>query len=319
MAYYLFYVTLLTLSLVSCEGDHIFSDKKEQLINVLAKEHNMRRLHLVCDFENVVQKRTFFRDKIIKISTTLDPRDKSLLYQNVLVCADDQITLSDLFDLLSQQRSAAVGYDWVIMGSKPIINDLQKQIKLALNQQVYFLDLDSGEMTEFYTVKDKQVKTVVSKILLDEKKKASTVTYLKMTPDGFLSRRSDLHGVTLRAVTEVFHPYVVIDVARDLRASDDGWNVTDEAGDKMRLVDRADMAGTYVDILDSMQRANMMNFSAQYYLRKDGAWGWFVNGTWRGMVANLMRGEADFTATATMVVPARHRIMDFLQPLDEDR
>ena len=62
-----------------------------------------------------------------------------------------------------------------------------------------------------------------------------------------------------------------------------------------------------------------MDLAFDYALKrvKDGQWGGIVNGSWNGLVAELIRHETDLVMTSLKINSARESVIDFSVPFLE--
>ncbi len=135
--------------------------------------------------------------------------------------------------------------------------------------------------------------------------------YTPLVDFGFLERRSDLRGLAIRAMTEEQFPYVSMTPPVNRLH---GLDYT-ASGDKVKDVTNHSSTGIFANLAGILERE--MNYSLTRIMRQDGLWGhkWPGNGSWSGMLSNLLKGEADFILGSFTLTPERIAAIDYLHPL----
>ncbi len=90
--------------------------------------------------------------------------------------------------------------------------------------------------------------------------------YIRLSNDSFHARRSNLHGLQLRAIARRKEPKVVFPLALR-QGGESSWTLT-ASGDQVRDItaNRTSMSGLYYDLLLAMERN--MNFTSKIYIRR---------------------------------------------------
>ena len=76
------------------------------------------------------------------------------------------------------------------------------------------------------------------------------------------------------------------------------------------------ITGVFFDVLKSLQKD--MNFTSTLWRRQDGHWGRFINGTWTGMINNLIEGDADLALASLTITDQRFSVVDFGPPIGKE-
>ncbi len=171
---------------------------------------------------------------------------------------------------------------------------------------MYFLNVDSLTVTERYMTNGHSVENPIGRILSSE----GRVRYRQEATESFLRRRSDFGGVPLKAMIEPDVPYLTFD--RGVKKEETGW-VEDRRGHPIKLLDRSGVSGLFFDVLRVLEKD--MNFTTELYTRKDGAWGYPVNDTWVGMIANVIDGDAEFILGSLTINQLRIQVVNYLHTL----
>ncbi len=151
------------------------------------------------------------------------------------------------------------------------------KIEPQLHQEVYFLRESDAKIIERYYVNGLKAERTVARM--------SHYSEGKITISGkgnsFLERRSgDLLGARLRGAVGRQDPYLTI--------TERGWpQKKSSAEEPLSPIGQDQVGGIFRDVLVGLQRK--MNFSVDLLVRNDGLWGYpGGNGTWNGMVENLL-------------------------------
>lgn len=89
-----------------------------------------------------------------------------------------------------------------------------------------------------------------------------------------------------------------------------------ENGTKLKQMDQV-IAGMFAEIGSKL--AKDMNFRLQYFVRWDYSWGRrLTNGTWTGLVGNLLDDDVDFIGTSLTLTLERFSVIDFALPLGKE-
>ncbi|XP_059096595.1 glutamate receptor ionotropic, kainate glr-3-like [Tigriopus californicus] len=220
------------------------------------------------------------------------------LDQNVIVCAQD------VGGPLNQWL-----HSFPSLGTrKPVLIVTEKAKEYnatysVINQRVYFLGLDTLKLSERYQVNERKIQRNLAQINHNSNSVTSFVTI------GFLPRRSNFHGLNLKAMIGNQSPFLNIQGASEEQ-------ILTPTGDFMTRFPFDQVTGSFKDVMVIM--AKELNFSVSYFQRRDLNWGNKVNGTWSGMVSTLLKGEADFIGASLTLTPTRFEAVDYLLPIGRE-
>ncbi len=200
---------------------------------------------------------------------------------------------------------------------------LDGQIKI--NQMVYVFDRLTWDQHEIYTIN----KNTVWQRLLYLNAASSLMASDTLATSNFLERRMNFYGIHLKVMVARQAPFNLVP--------------TDEQRERVAIYHKGNatydvtglVTGPFQTVLETM--AARMNFTFSSYTRKDGWWGALDtdeqgnsryydqcmtlichmiagNTYWRGMVQNLMEGEADLCSASLTFTPSRASVVDFLRP-----
>ncbi len=235
---------------------------------------------------------------------------------NLIICEDRQ-SLALGGGVLPLSASARNPWLVVERGATTVPNDNgdgadePPSPPIQVNHKVYFLDLRDLAVAERYVINGVWVRNVVGSV--DEEGGGGTFRYShREDQGGFLRRRSaNFHGLSLRAMTENDGLYVKYNTAIKAGPKED-WT-PDRMGQPIKAIGRDQVAGLFIDVLGILE--SDMNFTTELLIRRDGAFGHLINGTWFGMVANVLGGDADFICTGMAEYLMRVMVMDYLYRL----
>lgn len=71
--------------------------------------------------------------------------------------------------------------------------------------------------------------------------------------------------------------------------------------------------GVYIEIFKEI--AKIVDFSYEIYIAEDGKWGGLENGTWNGMIRDVLDNKADIALQALICSSIRFQFVDFTPPL----
>ena len=157
-----------------------------------------------------------------------------------------------------------------------------ENLSTKINQDIQFVNTESWEVYEHYTVNNKKIQTKLG--FFDKNFK-----YIPTTLQSFVQRRGNFQGHHLRAITEEDFPYIKIDL------SSAKYDETNQVYDVTQKVE-----GMYYDMFLILKE--QLNFTASIHKRKDGKWGpitMLENGTilTAGVPNSLTSGFAEIAVT----------------------
>jgi hypothetical protein len=107
----------------------------------------------------------------------------------------------------------------------------------------------------------------------------------------------DFQGIEFTAMTENEPPALVLDAQYKREGIFYPENQTTDV--------TGFVSGAYIEIWRILETE--LNFTTRYYKRLDNKWGNLLdNGTWIGMVSNIMNGQADFVVAPIASLPIRY-------------
>ena len=193
---------------------------------------------------------------------------------NLILDLQSYISIYSLVRIARRQRAA------LVFGPSSEIDRLP--VLPRLDQLVYFLATDTGDVSEAYTVNGVNNTRLVGAVA------GGTFVKQNHEEDNFYVRRSNFNGARLRALVEIQPPYLnmAANVSRDEGAGD------------FYPVDPASLSGLMPEVVAALGEA--MNFTVEFWGRKDGVWGRKVGkDEWSGMVG---RGGFDFCLSFSLFI-----------------
>ena len=165
------------------------------------------------------------------------------------------------------------------------INNLKaiEGLSTKINQDIQFVNTESWEVYEHYTVNNEKIQTKLG--LFDKNFK-----YIPTTLQPFEQRRGNFQGHHLKAITEQDSPSIKINLS--------STNYYDEVNQVYDVTEN--VGGMYYDIFRTLQE--QLNFTTSIHKRKDGKWGPITileNGTilTAGIPNSLTSGFAEIGVT----------------------
>ncbi len=273
---------------------------------VTALKHlGMTKPHFVCRKDESIYhlRRLFYEVGVpLRVSRYVSPF-KTTSADNLVFCPDHDITHSVVLSNMSLADS--LSRPWLIL-ERGLFFKGGDHLHIQLQHQVYFFHLDTLSITEIYTINSVLVRNQIGQIVVLNSEKASLL-YHKETQDSFVKRRSNFRGLSLRAMVE--NDGLNVKINPYFKEDKNGW-VLDKQGHPIKQIESSNVAGLYVDVLHILQQD--MNFTTELFMRKDGGFGYPVNGTWVGMIANLLYNDADLILAGVTINVARRQVVDYL-------
>lgn len=207
--------------------------------------------------------------------------------------------------------------------------ELDKSVKLCIERE-----FEKSNTIHDKDISDEEIHTNSSRVFvvnaLNEDKEWQPIASISLNnvtlySDSLhlLSRfRSPQMFMKLKVVTIVDPPFTYIHESDDIYDSvyktchvgklcwkyeNNGNNVTESH----ILVPRC-CVGLCIDLLNLMERD--LSFMSDVYIVQDSTYGASVNGSWVGMVGDLLRGEADMVAAALTISETRTQVISFTDP-----
>lgn len=103
-----------------------------------------------------------------------------------------------------------------------------------------------------------------------------------------------MQNVTLIVTTAIQEPYTMMKDSAEERSGNDMYE------------------GYAVDLIEEL--SNLMGFKYVFKLVSDGKYGVQVNGSWNGMIGELIRNESDIAIVDLTITSKREEAVDFTQP-----
>ncbi len=221
---------------------------------------------------------------------------------------------------LLHTAEAAARHTWFIIGRDKELDKIRGQQSISINRRVFLASME-GDMTvdEVYAVGRRVVTNTIGHFtrLGGGADKLLTYNHADGLP-GFLERRSNFRGATFDVMTDQQPPFLYIQGRRNGLSSTstkEGW-IRRHGQDFMDL-SRARLSGPLYEILQVLEKR--LNFTSRLWWQESPSFGRpDSNGSWTGMIGNLLRGEADFVAASVTVTAKRHEVVDFLHPLGSE-
>ncbi len=240
--------------------------------------------------------------------------DKIIYFVNI-----DDFDVDNVVGLIHDSPQLMSTGQWYFIGSQNIIQDLMHKLGTKLDQKVFFGSVSSMEVFESYVVGETSITSNIGKVTSKEDQSWDFV--LNANLPGFLARRSNLQGHSLMGFIKVQAPFIFMPHSvRDRIASNETeWFTLQNGLEYTNVRNEKSLTGMFVDILESLEKS--MNFTAVLLnVRKDTSltFGSKVNGTWDGIIGELVRGHADFIFASLTLTDKRFEAVDFLQPLGSE-
>ena len=186
------------------------------------------------------------------------------------------------------------------------VNNLKaiEGLSTKINQDIQFVNTESWEVYEHYTVNNEKIQTKLG--FFDKNFK-----YIPTTLQSFVQRRGNFQGHHLKAITEEDIPYIKIDL------SSANYDETNQVYDVTQKVE-----GMYYDMFLILKE--QLNFTTSIHKRKDGKWGPITileNGTrlTAGIPNSITSGFAEIGVTQMTQTVLRSYVLDILPAINNGK
>ena len=82
------------------------------------------------------------------------------------------------------------------------------------------------------------------------------------------------------------------------------------------MLEEENISGTFYEIIKLF--SSNLNFTYTLFRRNDRTWGVLANGTWNGMVSNLINGDMDIIGASLTYSLERFPVIDFIVPMAQN-
>ncbi len=194
-------------------GNGQFRYSATDLIKVI-KPLNISNFVVVMDADQISMSMTLFKrlmdqgHSVKGMTSTGAPRSKdSLVASPVLWISEDIQTLMETLNRIPKDTldfRAASRQPFLVLS---ITSDLHLRFNLTIDQQVYFLDLNSKTLIETYAINGFRIQQNLGQY--DEALMWSKNPNVSGNPFDIISQRSDFMGIKLKAMTETQAPFIL--------------------------------------------------------------------------------------------------------------
>ncbi len=297
-------VLMWTTAVIQADEKSSGKMTRNELKSVLtaAERLGMKRPHFVCRNDGAISElRKLFHGagSVLRVSQHLE-FSKTNPNDNMVFCPY-QITQNTSEHIL---LSRSTNHPWLIL-ERSLNTKIEEQLHIEIHHQVYFFNLDDLFITERYNINGIPITNSIGQVVMSSKIKS--FLYLSKHQDSFIQRRANFRGLVLKAMTLV--DGLNVQFNNSIKDKETGW-IQDTQGLPMKQLESNAVTGLYVDVLKTLQ--NDMNFTTDIFTRKDEAWGYPVNGSWVGMIANILNKDADFILGGVTMTLPRITVIDYL-------
>ncbi len=231
------------------------------------------------------------------------------------------LNVSEAVKYFNKLPNHAKTNSWFFFGSDENLIKLALEIKVSLDQMVFFVSSHSGRVSEHYLIQGKLVTNRIGKI-----SKANDEKDLVFKEDSnllpFLQRRSNLQGISLQGYISPDAPFMHYQYSTLIKVNDqtEGWFEMPNGSGEHMSVPEDTVTGLNMDVLRRLEFS--MNFTSKLLHPRSYNASTYGNkmkdGSWDGYIGNLMRGDGDFIAGPVTLHPFRHEAVDYILPIGQE-
>ena len=256
-------------------------------------------------YSNLKLMKSLFKDRHftrIGSSLILDSISNKNLTNDLILILSHGTTWKIDLDELTNKTSCMI----LLVNSKQF-DDILSSINVTIDKKVFLIDETSQEVHEIYRINDMTIQQKLGTF----DKTSYAFKWEKVQKD-FVERRSDFHGITLRAMTETTGNEIALypnfTQMATFFSNNETYLVTDY------------VYGIFHDVLMALQK--QLNFTTVLYKRKEIAWGFVYpqnDGTFEatGIVGDLFFNKVDMVVAPLAIFYRRALYIDYLLPLTQ--
>ena len=254
-------------------------------------------------FETKIMKQMSHQMQYLKIVRDLEfIEHESVL--NLLIDLEDQYHFPYQTETLTKMVSQTI-----IIVDDIHFETIMKDLKVENDKKLYVVKRSSLEVFETYCINEITVQENLGRLGRNKHE----MIWNSNIEKSFVLRRSNFHGMQIKAMTEATGVSLMLDPLFERQASYFPENET-------YLVNNF-VSGVNHDILKFLE--NELNFTTSLYKRKDGGWGYVSkqpNGTYiaSGMVGDLFYQRADMIVAELTLTLNRATFIDFMIAMSTD-
>ena len=221
-----------------------------------------------------------------------------------VIIINNYMNISDLIEL---QKSSET---MVIFGNDKDFENIKMSLKVPIDKRVFLVNKSSKEVFETYHIGDHNIHQRLGKF----NNYTNDFIWTKGIEKDHIKRRSNFHGIELKAMTETIGSFIMLDSEYVQNAKYFSENETYLVNDYV--------SGSFHDIFLEFQ--SQLNFTTKFFKRKEISWGHVYpqqNGSFvaTGMVSDLFFNRADLAVTSLFINTERAKYIDFLIQLDSPK
>ena len=229
--------------------------------------------------------------------------DKKNNTSDILI--NNYINISNLSNLLQKSIDTLA----IFANGKELVN-IEKSLKAPIDKKVFLVNKSSKEVFEIYQIGNQHIHQKLGKF----NNFTNDFIWSKDIERDLIMRRSNFHGIELKAMTETIGTLIMLDSEYVQKAKYFSENET-------YLVNNY-ISGSFHDIFLELQ--SQLNFTTKIFKRKERSWGYVYpqhNGSYvaTGMVSDLFFNRADIVVSSLSINPERAKYVDFLIQLDSQK
>ena len=246
----------------------------------------------------------------INDSQSLSFVEQRVFHQPIMACLENSSDLKMTLEFLSKFGLGKEKPIILILQTKTNLDQQEEALmKIRLDQEIFFIPLDTRELLEVYAVNNVLVKNLVGHYLDPDHGTKLVFKFESEEPwhSKLGQRRQDFHGATLVGMTDHDPPFMYLDPHCYNSAK---LNEADMTYDMKDCV----TGGIYFDLFTTMIR--MLNFTYTMTRRDDGVWGTVIDNKPYGMLSNLADGSADVIVSALAMTLVRYPFAAYLPVVD---
>ena len=289
-------LSCIQISLQFKDGDSEF------LLSVLEEfqMENPRIINVSVLTGTKIMKELFNTKQVCILSSHIENKGNS---EDMIVFVNNVNEFKDTFNTTLKLISTLI----VIVRNQDF-DDLFQALKIPIDKKVYFIKESTKEVHESYIINNKVIQNKLGTFSALN----HNFIWEENIKQDFLERRSNFHGLTLTAMTEM--------TGNDMKLHKNYTEIAEFFPNNDTYLVTGFTDGIYNEIVTGLQ--NQLNFTIQFYKRKKVAWGFVYpqeDGTYKatGMVGDLFFGRVDMVVASMVMLHQRALYIDYLVPLSK--
>ena len=235
--------------------------------------------------------------------------------KTVVACVSNGDDVKAMLDIVDSVNLGIGGPVVIVHNESLTMSSLFAQIRIRINQEVYFFNMKTFNLTEIYHIGGHTVQRELGHFqqrnsrfspYFQQRNMLGSYVFVSKSQKSLIKRRSDFMGQQLIGMTEHEGPSIYLEPKFQETATFYAGNQTYDVTNQVRK-------GMYYELFLDLEKE--LNFTYRLFKRKDGIFGSVVDNKPTGSLSNLADGSADIFVGMYALISIREPYMKPLYPV----